>query len=92
MSAVSTLCVMSSCTNEGDVSDVMLKANSVRFTAVAPQGMNSRALWDSNPVNGKLGFQWETESDTQIDLWWNGFVSSQIATYLPRPSAPSHPE
>ena len=80
MSAVSTLCVMSSCTNEGDVSDVMLKANSVRFTAVAPQGMNSRALWDSNPVNGKLGFQWETESDTQIDLWWNGFVSSQIAT------------
>ena len=38
------------------------------FTAVAPTGTLSRALWNAEPANGKLGFNWE-DTDKKIDLW-----------------------
>lgn len=56
------------------------EARTVTFTAVAPEGTGSRALWN-DATSGKLGFTWEPETDNKIDLYWVGANSlSQNAT------------
>ena len=44
------------------------EARTVTFTAVVPEGAGSRALWN-DATNDKLGFEWETETETKIDLY-----------------------
>ena len=48
------------------------------FTAVAPTGTLSRALWNAEPSNGKLGFNWE-DADTKMDLWQGSGTSVTVA-------------
>lgn len=66
--------VLTGCTNE-EITDAVEapQARTVTFTAVAPEGAGSRALWESEPASsGKLGFDWEPERDNEIDLFWAG--------------------
>ena len=64
--------VLTGCTNE-QITDAVEapQTRTVTFTAVAPEGAGSRALWD-DATSGKLGFEWEAETDTKIDLYWTG--------------------
>lgn len=66
--------VLTGCTNE-QITDAVEapQTRTVTFTAVAPEGAGSRALWESEPAaSGKLGFAWEPETDNMIDLFWAG--------------------
>jgi len=66
--------VLTGCTNE-QITDAVEapQTRTVTFTAVAPEGAGSRALWESEPAaSGKLGFAWEPETDNMIDLFWVG--------------------
>ena len=66
--------VLTGCTNE-QITDAVEapQTRTVTFTAVAPEGAGSRALWESEPAaSGKLGFAWEPERDNIIDLFWAG--------------------
>ena len=66
--------VLTGCTNE-QITDAVEapQTRTVTFTAVAPEGAGSRALWESEPAaSGKLGFAWEPERDNMIDLFWAG--------------------
>ena len=66
--------VLTGCTNE-QITDAVEapQTRTVTFTAVAPEGAGSRALWKSEPAaSGKLGFDWELETDNNIDLFWVG--------------------
>lgn len=66
--------VLTGCTNE-QITDAVEapQTRTVTFTAVAPEGAGSRALWESEPAaSGKLGFAWEPERDNKIDLFWAG--------------------
>lgn len=72
--------VLTGCTNE-QITDVVEapQTRTVTFTAVAPEGAGSRALWESEPAaSGKLGFAWEPERDNKIDLFWAGATSNPL--------------
>lgn len=72
--------VLTGCTNE-QITDAVEapQTRTVTFTAVAPEGAGSRALWESEPaVSGKLGFAWEPERDNMIDLFWAGATSNPL--------------
>lgn len=72
--------VLTGCTNE-QITDAVEapQTRTVTFTAVAPEGAGSRALWESEPASsGKLGFAWEPETDNEIDLFWAGATSNRL--------------
>ena len=72
--------VLTGCTNE-QITDAVEapQTRTVTFTAVAPEGAGSRALWESEPASsGKLGFAWEPERDNEIDLFWAGATSNPL--------------
>lgn len=72
--------VLTGCTNE-QITDAVEapQTRTVTFTAVAPEGAGSRALWESEPASsGKLGFAWEPERDNMIDLFWAGATSNRL--------------
>ena len=72
--------VLTGCTNE-QITDAVEapQTRTVTFTAVAPEGAGSRALWESEPAaSGKLGFAWEPETDNMIDLFWAGATSNRL--------------
>lgn len=72
--------VLTGCTNE-QITDAVEapQTRTVTFTAVAPEGAGSRALWESEPAStGKLGFAWEPERDNMIDLFWAGATSNPL--------------
>lgn len=72
--------VLTGCTNE-QITDAVEapQTRTVTFTAVAPEGAGSRALWESEPAaSGKLGFAWEPETDNMIDLFWVGATSNPL--------------
>ena len=72
--------VLTGCTNE-QITDAVEapQTRTVTFTAVAPEGAGSRALWESEPAaSGKLGFAWEPETDNEIDLFWVGATSNRL--------------
>ena len=72
--------VLTGCTNE-QITDAVEapQTRTVTFTAVAPEGAGSRALWESEPASsGKLGFAWEPETDNKIDLFWAGATSNRL--------------
>ena len=72
--------VLTGCTNE-QITDAVEapQTRTVTFTAVAPEGAGSRALWESEPAaSGKLGFAWEPERDNKIDLFWAGATSNPL--------------
>ena len=74
--------VLTGCTNE-QITDAVEapQTRTVTFTAVAPEGAGSRALWESEPAaSGKLGFAWEPETDNKIDLFWAGATSNRLQT------------
>ena len=62
---------LTGCTSDETFETPANEARTVTFTAVAPEGAGSRALWD-DATSGKLGFAWEAETDTKIDLYWTG--------------------
>ena len=62
---------LTGCTSDETFETPANEARTVTFTAVAPEGAGSRALWD-DATSGKLGFEWEAETDTKIDLYWTG--------------------
>ncbi len=72
--------VLTGCTNE-QITDAVEapQTRTVTFTAVAPEGAGSRALWESEPAaSGKLGFAWEPETDNMIVLFWAGATSNPL--------------
>ena len=62
---------LTGCTSDETIETPANESRTVTFTAVAPEGAGSRALWD-DATSGKLGFEWEAETDTKIDLYWTG--------------------
>lgn len=62
---------LTGCNNDDTFETPANEARTVTFTAVAPEGTGSRALWN-DATSGKLGFTWEAETDTKIDLYWTG--------------------
>lgn len=66
------------------------KGETFTFTAVAPTGSMTRAVWDAEPneTTGKLGFNWE-DTDNTISIYWQGDAELTTVDMSLTPDDPS---